>query len=432
MKAIRSLFIKMFVCLFAISLVNGAMMTKALAAAKVSTAINWAVAVANDDRNGYSQSKRNKSNKLGGVEYDCSALVYAAYRAAGFSVSMGCTATMKSDFKKAGFTYISNLNLSSSSQLQKGDILWRSGHTEIYIGSNQLCGAHLDYDGKVGDGSGKEINIKTYYDNKWSGIFRYGSTSTPTTTEATNTKTTTTTAKSTNSESYNFSTGTYKTTGDVNMRSAANTTSSVLKVVSKGTKFTVTSVSGRFGKTTISGKTGYVSLLYADLVSATKTTATATATKATTSNSTTSSSTSSSSSSTKAKASKYSTGYYKLNDEMNLRTGPSTKYKLLVAIDPGTKVYVTEVSGNWGKITYKSKTGWIALTYSSKTTKYSTGTWKTSKKTYLRKSNSSSSKSLKTIKKGVKVKVTKVSGNWGKASYSGKTGWIYLPSTNAK
>ncbi|MBQ6164943.1 MAG: RICIN domain-containing protein [Clostridia bacterium] len=147
---------------------------KTASASSIDAACDWAVAVANDNSHGYSQSKR-----YGNPDYDCSSLVCGAFAQAGFGVdAQGNTRTMVADFQNHGFSYITNIDLSSSAQLIRGDILWRSGHTELYVGNNKICGAHMDYDGKDGDSNGKEINVQNYYYKSysgtvWQGILRY-------------------------------------------------------------------------------------------------------------------------------------------------------------------------------------------------------------------------------------------------------------------
>ncbi|MBP3301477.1 MAG: SH3 domain-containing protein [Clostridia bacterium] len=59
-------------------------------------------------------------------------------------------------------------------------------------------------------------------------------------------------------------------------------------------------------------------------------------------------------------------GNYKVtatNSGLRLREGPGTSYAQLALLPDGTVVSVTEVSGDWGKVTYSGKTGWISLTY---------------------------------------------------------------------
>lgn len=62
----------------------------------------------------------------------------------------------------------------------------------------------------------------------------------------------------------------------------------------------------------------------------------------------------------------YKTGKYKIKADpsLRIRSGPGTSYATVTDPVPnGTVVTVTEVSGMWGKIVYKGKTGWISLVY---------------------------------------------------------------------
>lgn len=141
---------------------------------KIQKMIDYAVAIANDDSHGYSQTRRWKSQ---GTDRDCSSLMYEAANAAGYNVTVGpsgthYTGTMIEDFENAGFTVLrfdGNLY-----DLDKGDILVRDpwgddGHTEMYIGNNQLVGAHgSEYgtaDGEPGDQTGGEISVVGVYGN---------------------------------------------------------------------------------------------------------------------------------------------------------------------------------------------------------------------------------------------------------------------------
>lgn len=149
---------------------------------RVEKAVQTAIAIANDNAHGYSQSSRR------GPDYDCSSLVYYAFSSAGFSLSPTWfnTANMSSALKNAGFIEITNINLSNSNSLQRGDILWKSGHTEIYIGNNQLVGAHSDRGyPQTGDQPGNEISVGNYYykgsnNTVWTKVYRYASSSAPT------------------------------------------------------------------------------------------------------------------------------------------------------------------------------------------------------------------------------------------------------------
>ena len=139
---------------------------------KIQKMVDYAVAIANDDSHGYSQTRRWESQ---GTDRDCSSLMYDAAHHAGYNVTVGpsgthYTGTMIDDFRKAGFKvydFDGNLN-----DLEKGDILVRDpwgedGHTEMCIGDGKFVGAHgSEYgtaDGKPGDQTGNEISVCNAY-----------------------------------------------------------------------------------------------------------------------------------------------------------------------------------------------------------------------------------------------------------------------------
>ncbi len=134
------------------------------------TAVNWAIGIALDDSHGY-----NKQNRDGDPDYDCSSLVIAAMKEGGMNVG-GATYTgnMKTEFTNNDFTWIDWSTLGGVDNLQYGDVLLRSGHTELYIGNGERVGAHDNYDKVAGDGDGREINISACKSSeKWLGVLRY-------------------------------------------------------------------------------------------------------------------------------------------------------------------------------------------------------------------------------------------------------------------
>lgn len=139
---------------------------------KIQKMVDYAVAIAKDDKHGYSQSRRWPSQ---GTDFDCSSLMYDAAHHAGYDVTVGpsgthYTGTMLDDFQRAGFKlhrFDGNL-----ADLKKGDILVRDpwgagGHTEMYIGNGKFVGAHASEhgtaDGAPGDQTGREISICDAY-----------------------------------------------------------------------------------------------------------------------------------------------------------------------------------------------------------------------------------------------------------------------------
>lgn len=141
----------------------------------VEDAVNWILAIADDDSHGYDQSSR------WGADYDCSSLIYEGFRVGGgfnLPVHSGYTGTMVSDFTNAGFTWYPGLG-NDVSECMRGDILLNIvDHVELYIGNQQNVGAHINEfgditGGEVGDQSGTEISITGYYSYPWDGILRY-------------------------------------------------------------------------------------------------------------------------------------------------------------------------------------------------------------------------------------------------------------------
>lgn len=141
----------------------------------VEDAVKWAIAVANDESHGYDQA----SSKRWGPDYDCSSLVYEAFRVGGGFTGLpyhaGNTHSMIRDFRKVGFSILSGT--SSASKLYRGDILLKSGHTEIYIGNGRNVGAHINEfrkttGGRTGDQTKKEICVGNFY-GSWSNVIRY-------------------------------------------------------------------------------------------------------------------------------------------------------------------------------------------------------------------------------------------------------------------
>lgn len=141
---------------------------------KIQKMIDYAVAVAKDNKHGYSQVRRWPKQ---GTDFDCASLMYQAAKEAGYNITVGpagthYTGTMIDDFKKAGFKSLAfdgNLN-----DLDPGDILVRDpwgagGHTEMYIGNGKFVGAHVaetgGTDGKPGDQTGDEISVCNAYGN---------------------------------------------------------------------------------------------------------------------------------------------------------------------------------------------------------------------------------------------------------------------------
>lgn len=65
-------------------------------------------------------------------------------------------------------------------------------------------------------------------------------------------------------------------------------------------------------------------------------------------------------------AGQYKPGEYRTTASyLNFRTAPTVSSEAICQIPMGTRVTVTEISGEWGKITYNEVTGWINMQYAA-------------------------------------------------------------------
>ena len=121
---------------------------------KMEALLAEAQRIANDDRYTYSQADRFKEFK-----YDCSSLVYRLYsQYFGISVPMSTSAY--------GTQY--RVGAATSTSLQPGDVLWRSGHVTIYIGNGVYVAAYTD---KVA--TEKQISVYNDSPSKYTYVYRF-------------------------------------------------------------------------------------------------------------------------------------------------------------------------------------------------------------------------------------------------------------------
>ncbi len=130
--------------------------------------------------------------------------------------------------------------------------------------------------------------------------------------------------------------GTVKCSSSVNLRSAANTSSSILAELKNGTAVTVVSTANGWCKVTCSGKTGYIKQ---DYVSTTG------------------------SASNNMSASTGTAAVVKCSSTVNFRSAASTSSTVLGELKNGTAVTVLSTSNGWSKVSYAGTTGYISADY---------------------------------------------------------------------
>lgn len=117
----------------------------------VEGAVSWAERAAQSDTCGYSQGDRNSCQNFDGttdVNTDCSALVFwSLVKGGGYTEFVDLCPTNAFTTDDNQETVLTQMGwvkhaLNSVDELQRGDILWRSGHTGWYIGDGGTCEAH--------------------------------------------------------------------------------------------------------------------------------------------------------------------------------------------------------------------------------------------------------------------------------------------------
>lgn len=120
----------------------------------------------------------------------------------------------------------------------------------------------------------------------------------------------------------------YVTASALNVRTGPGTKYKVITTIKKNQSVKVTQTKGSWDKITVGSKTGWVSNTYLT---------------------------------TKKPA--LSKTMYVTASTLNVRTGPSTTYKVVTVVKKNQSVKVTQTKGSWDKVAVGSKTGWVSGKY---------------------------------------------------------------------
>lgn len=215
-------------------------------------------------------------------------------------------------------------------------------------------------------------------------------------------------------------TATRTTTANLNLRSGAGTTHSVLLTIPRGQRLTPLKTSGVWTQVTYNGRTGWV---HNDFLSA------APAQPATPAPIVTPSATTAS----------------KTTANLNLRASKSTTARVLTTIPKGHSVTVLKVEGTWSHVKYGTQTGFVANTYLTKAAstpapaqpatpaptqptqikEESINTsYVTTANLNVRQGAGTGFALVTTIPNGTTVTATKQSGSWVYVTYNGKSGYV--------
>lgn len=143
--------------------------------ASIQTAYEWAIEKCNAPNIGYSQANRMEKTVNGITYYDCSSFIWFALMAGGFDVVKAnggstwafTTGTIAKALKLLGFD-----KHATTQPWLPGDILIRTGHTEMAFDSNHTMGAHSS---KVPLDQQVSINSNPSTASSWLELWRYES-----------------------------------------------------------------------------------------------------------------------------------------------------------------------------------------------------------------------------------------------------------------
>lgn len=142
--------------------------------ASIQTAYEWAIEKCNAPNIGYSQANRMEKTVNGITYYDCSSFIWFALKAGGFDVVKAnggstwafTTGAMANALRLLGFT-----KMGTAQPWKPGDVLIRTGHTEMAFDSNHTMGAHSS---KVPLEQQVSINSNPSSASSWLELWRYG------------------------------------------------------------------------------------------------------------------------------------------------------------------------------------------------------------------------------------------------------------------
>ena len=248
--------------------------------------------------------------------------------------------SVKGDLSMTGSVNESGVRWRDSASTSGGVLGTIPSGTKVSVTGIDNGWYRLNYDGKTG------YMRSDYIDLVGSGTAQSGSTKSETTTS--------TSTKTTSSSSASSSDRTGKVNADyVNFRTGPSTSSSVIRMLNKGTEVTVLEESSGWYKLNCNGTTGYMSSKYVTVSEPKKVEASLGSSSGSTSTTTTQEP-----EVTAMDETGKVTGNY-----VNFRSGPSTNYKVIATLAKGTKVEILGKTGGWYKIKHSGSTGYMSADY---------------------------------------------------------------------
>ena len=152
----------------------------------LNSAYTWAINTCNAPNVGYSQGDRRNQKTVDGITYyDCSSFIWYSLKSGGFDVEGAYLTALGRAYsgnaittanERAWLTALGFTQVPISGEWLAGDILWRSGHTEMVYeggtGGGKTMGAHSDSYPLP-----RQVSINDYVStaSSWTSLWRYGS-----------------------------------------------------------------------------------------------------------------------------------------------------------------------------------------------------------------------------------------------------------------
>ncbi|MDO4174257.1 MAG: SH3 domain-containing protein [Eubacteriales bacterium] len=110
------------------------------------------------------------------------------------------------------------------------------------------------------------------------------------------------------------------------------------------------------------------------------------------------------------------------NTAVNMRSGPDNSASVVCVLPKNASAEKLGNSGNWIKVKYKGKTGYVYKKYLKDAE--ATTVYVTASSLNVREKPNTSAKTIGTLKKNTAVEVKSSQGDWYQITYNGKTGYI--------
>ena len=117
--------------------------------------------------------------------------------------------------------------------------------------------------------------------------------------------------------------------------------------------------------------------------------------------------------------------YYVVASALHVRSGAYMGNNIIRSIKKGTSVTFQREKNGWWYVRYGSgKYGWVDKQFLTRSNVRKTGTYKTTAALNVRSFPSGSASKRGTLKKGAKIKILQLNGDWCRINYKGKEGWV--------